>query len=1545
MFVMLNSTTGSPARTWNSSDLLVRVHDGEKLAEWPTEECDGAKQSLNLDARSESPLNLAFGDPSLVAIEGDEARFESLSVVRSGKPSARHVLGFAARNRSIWAFDVLVSRFTRGAYDWASLRALAIKFGETPHAFEPVLDRIKLDNLWSLCEALHARGMDFEAERGLLQFIATRVVEGRELDSAALESLMENLLNCDLGDEARELFPRLNRDNWMRHALAVDLQHPRFGGSHDSLLVILNEAYRRFGLESVALDADGSTPFERLTARSANQVRDEVLVSVIMTCWSPGPEIFTAVRSIIGQTYQNWELIVMDDASPAEHDAVLAQVGSMDPRIRVIRNIDNAGTYVRRNEALRLARGELVTVQDSDDWSHPRRLEIQVRDLLATPDRFANVIRAARVTEDFSLVSPRGAKLFVSEPSILFRRESVLDLVGYFDTTRKGADTEFRQRLEVATGLPVRVVGPELPLEFMLADSSSLSGGDFGKSLWTAPARLAYRSSTKRYHDQIRSGAKSAKFPFPQGRRLIQAPGRLLGAESKLQQFDLLVVADGHGVRARAEFIGTVVGEIHVAVAAGLSVALLHSDSVTGVQNAGPLAGPLQALVDCGRLTRVFEEDAVEAPVTIVRHAGAAQGHASERLSVVTERVIVVEDVTAGDQRGVTVAKDDVIKTVTAWFGISPEWAIGYPGLPKPELISVVVAGGGNDVRVALRASDPEQIVGVNAIGSESAAAVPNVHEDGVVHAVFEVADLAAGDLEIAVIRDSEVGGIVQRVEITPQSVVTMRAQRVLVPREDGGLHLIPARSETGSCPIAGDFIARYLGASISQATIFRETLELVVDYENETSLSRVYALREVGGVIRRREFTARAVGGDKIAVACGLEDLLDVRWKVFGTFVTPYGVVEAPLVFPEHMQIRDSSVYRIRQLKDDGSGVLHVVPTAITRGEEEVPLLSVIMPVFNVAIYLDTAIRSVLTQDLTDLELIIIDDASTDNSRHVIEMHRKLDSRVRVIELDHNTLGGAGIPSNLGIRAARGKYLAFVDSDDWVTSGIFTKLVSTADEYEAQLVVGDFRTFGDSDRRIVDAYDASAWRDIPLGEVISAYTHPALLRLSAVPWRKLYRRDLLTEHRILYPEGDYFYEDNPLHWFVLSRADRVVAIDEIISFHRMEREGQTMGASQYKLGAVGCHANTIYNFLVSTEHEGRDVLFTEFFAYMERLKWAVKRQVQSSASKLIQRGLASTYDKALATAPTAEIGEATRTQFNEYRAAYGEVDLTVVMPVYNSADMLRDSLDSVLRLGGISYNVLVVDDGSDDGSFKIMSEYETRHGNVHVFRQNNRGAGRARNSVIPLATGRYTYFLDSDDVIDPMGLRDAVAKADADEADLLFFKYRIDYVDEGRSQGMFKGDKAIWDQLVIAPTHTKRQKLVASLINYPWNRIIRTSLLHDANIFFGPTVVHNDVLFHWHSALAATNIGILDVEVCVHRKFKARAQVTNIADERRMAVLEALRGTHQRISDLDSYENTEDEWQRFAAHLLEWAENLIPDQLRPTYRKRSETLALEIRG
>src|SRR5690606_11866371 len=110
--------------------------------------------------------------------------------------------------------------------------------------------------------------------------------------------------------------PRLAKRTWVRHALTMELQHPRFGGSAASMLRLLNEPYHRAGLEPIGRTSDENERlFHQLVATAQSESVDGPLVTIIMVTSEPGRETLSSVRSLIAQSYTNWELIVTDDAS------------------------------------------------------------------------------------------------------------------------------------------------------------------------------------------------------------------------------------------------------------------------------------------------------------------------------------------------------------------------------------------------------------------------------------------------------------------------------------------------------------------------------------------------------------------------------------------------------------------------------------------------------------------------------------------------------------------------------------------------------------------------------------------------------------------------------------------------------------------------------------------------------------------------------------------------------------------------------------------------------------------------------------------------------------------------------------------------------------------------------------------------------------------------------------------------------------------------------------------------------------------------------
>ena len=182
----------------------------------------------------------------------------------------------------------------------------------------------------------------------------------------------------------------------------------------------------------------------------------------------------------------------------------------------------------------------------------------------------------------------------------------------------------------------------------------------------------------------------------------------------------------------------------------------------------------------------------------------------------------------------------------------------------------------------------------------------------------------------------------------------------------------------------------------------------------------------------------------------------------------------------------------------------------------ENGPLVSVIITVYNVESYLVQCLASIMDQTYKNLEIIVIDDHSADNSTMVIRNAQLQDRRIVPVFLTYTSFGGTSTGSNLGIKMAKGEYVFFVDGDDFVDVKAIHKLVYKAESSKADVVICDFYSMSRANGKVYRAYDHRHWPTLPRSDghssegVFSLYAHPEVLRLSPVPWRKLYRRSFL---------------------------------------------------------------------------------------------------------------------------------------------------------------------------------------------------------------------------------------------------------------------------------------------------------------------------------------------------------------------------------------------------------------------------------------------------
>jgi hypothetical protein len=235
------------------------------------------------------------------------------------------------------------------------------------------------------------------------------------------------------------------------------------------------------------------------------------LVSVLMTAYNTAGRIGAALEGLRAQTWRNLEVVVVDDCSTDDTAEVVHAIADQDSRIKYIRMACNAGTYVAKTVGLQQAKGEFVTCHDSDDWSHPLRLERQMLPLLNNRRLVATTSQWVRIEDNGTFYArPVHPLMRLNPASPLFRRREVVSHAGLWDAVRTGADSEFHGRLLLVFGRQsVRRVVQPLTFGAHRADSLMNAASTGYSEVGLAPHRLTYGEAWTRWHiAELHAGRK-----------------------------------------------------------------------------------------------------------------------------------------------------------------------------------------------------------------------------------------------------------------------------------------------------------------------------------------------------------------------------------------------------------------------------------------------------------------------------------------------------------------------------------------------------------------------------------------------------------------------------------------------------------------------------------------------------------------------------------------------------------------------------------------------------------------------------------------------------------------------------------------------------------------------------------------------------------------------------------------------------------------------------------------------------------------------------
>lgn len=262
---------------------------------------------------------------------------------------------------------------------------------------------------------------------------------------------------------------------------------------------------------------------------------------------------------------------------------------------------------------------------------------------------------------------------------------------------------------------------------------------------------------------------------------------------------------------------------------------------------------------------------------------------------------------------------------------------------------------------------------------------------------------------------------------------------------------------------------------------------------------------------------------------------------------------------------------------------------------------VSVIIPVFNVEKYLEQCIDSVLTQTLRQIEIICVDDGSTDQSLEILKKYAKKDSRITVYTKPN---AGYGHTINYGLERSHGKYISIVESDDFIDENGIELLYNCAEMNGADYVRSNYYQLSNGKN-----YPSKLLDTFMYDKILSSAKKPSLFfRMPCTPWGCIYNRVFLDKNNIRMNETPgASYQDSSWTFIVLLKAERIVFIKDMFYHYRVDNENSSIN-SRKKIFCVVDEKNYMVKKMIEYQISDRNVFESFSRLIYENYRWNYNR-------------------------------------------------------------------------------------------------------------------------------------------------------------------------------------------------------------------------------------------------------------------------------------------------------------------------------------------------
>ena len=410
--------------------------------------------------------------------------------------------------------------------------------------------------------------------------------------------------------------------------------------------------------------------------------------------------------------------------------------------------------------------------------------------------------------------------------------------------------------------------------------------------------------------------------------------------------------------------------------------------------------------------------------------------------------------------------------------------------------------------------------------------------------------------------------------------------------------------------------------------------------------------------------------------------------------------------------------------------------------------LISIIVPIYNTEKYLHQCLDSILNQTYTNFEVLLVNDGSTDSSGMICQEYVGRDSRFRYFEKDN---GGVASARNLGLERSGGAYITFIDSDDWIEPNYLEVLYTALKESNTDVAISTYKRFAQDGVFYLRSYSREDDEFLNIGTRSRDYFLEILPRLGELDHSfysissKLIKREIIGN--LLFDEQISYAEDLNFFFHLYLGVESVVYVRDYTYIYRTHDASTSQNVTELKaLQELGIYKRMFQQI---------DRMGLPTFHYFKRIENVVAYRISGfPSSKAIKE-----YELFVS-----EIRE---------RVTYPQPLISLIVPIYNVENYLWSCLDSIAKQTYSNIEVLLVNDGSSDGSGAICQEFVARDSRFHYIEKENGGLSDARNVGIARSQGEFLSFVDSDDWIEPTYVEDLYRAALLNDAEVVVSNYQ----------------------------------------------------------------------------------------------------------------------------------------------------------------------------